>query len=167
MPESGYGRMKCVAHITSINVVELGAARNAISEFSTNAVNNTPARLRRADAGVSAGGRRVDAASMARKAHERGFRVDFRQRVRVATNHLGQFEPRDGCRIELADSRRAGVSVPKPRALSRRRSRRPRPTCPCPASQRRLIRNRECWSRTEMRAHQGEQTTRGGRSFAP
>ena len=47
---------------------------------------------------------------MNRKARERGFRVDFRQRVRVAASHLGQLEPRDGCGIELLDSRRASVT---------------------------------------------------------
>src|SRR5436190_8467815 len=61
------------------------------------------------DAGVSADGRRADAASMYRKARERGFRVEFRQRVRVAASQLRRLEPRDGCRIESRPSRRVCI----------------------------------------------------------
>src|SRR5262245_20823737 len=50
----------------------------------------------------------------------RGFRVDVRQRVRVAANQLGRFEPCDGCSVELASSRRAGGRGCDARAISRR-----------------------------------------------
>jgi hypothetical protein len=50
---------------------------------------------------------------MNQKTRERGFRVDFRQRVRVVSNQLGHFEPCDRWSIELAASRRACGRVPK------------------------------------------------------
>jgi len=39
----------------------------------------------------------------------RGFRGEFRPRVRVAASHHRQFEPRDGCSSELAATRRAST----------------------------------------------------------
>jgi len=59
------------------------------------------------------------AASRSRKARERGFRVDFRPCVFVAANQRRRFVPRDGCRIEVAASRRVRARAAKARALSR------------------------------------------------
>ena len=54
-----------------------------------------------------------------RKARAAIHRVDFLPRVRVAANQLQRFVPWDGCRVELANSRRAIVSVGAS-AISRR-----------------------------------------------
>ena len=70
------------------------------------------------------------AAPKHRKARERGFRVDFRQCVRVASNQLGRFEPRDRCSSESAPSRRACVRVPKRERLPACVAGGRRATCP-------------------------------------
>ena len=57
-----------------------------------------------------------------RKARERGFRVDFRPRVFVATNQRCRLEPCDGCRIEVAGCRRVHARAANARALSGMRS---------------------------------------------
>ena len=59
------------------------------------------------------------AAARSRKARERGFRVDFRPRVFVSANDHRRFVPRDRCRGEPADSRRASARAANARALSR------------------------------------------------
>src|SRR5438105_5324996 len=74
-------------------------------------------------------------ARRSRKAREREFRVDFRERVRVVSNQLGRFEPCDRCSIESAASRRAGESVPKRERFPRRAElEAERPIYPRPAS---------------------------------
>jgi hypothetical protein len=80
------------------------------------------------------------AASINRKARERVFRVDLRQRVRVLANQLGRFEPRDRWRIESASSRHVRGRVAKRERFPGVRSWRP-------SARHTRVRNHEVWMR--------------------
>ena len=56
---------------------------------------------------------------------ERGFRGEFRPRVRVVASHHRQFEPRDGCRRESAATRRASTGRERKPISGVQRRRRP------------------------------------------
>ena len=93
-------------------------------------VNARPSVSGQATRDVGSRATMTHAAPMHRKARERGFRVDFRQCVRVASNQLGRFEPRDRCSSESAPSRRACVRVPKRERLPACVAGGRRATCP-------------------------------------
>ena len=59
----------------------------------------------------------------------RGFRGEFRPRVRVAASHHRQFEPRSGCRHEPATTRAGGVRA-RAKTISRRARRGRDAACP-------------------------------------
>jgi len=74
---------------------------------------------------------------VAGKRVERGFRGEFRRRVLVATKHLRRFEPRDGCRHEVATTRRVSTRFErKPISGVQRRRRPDRQACVACATRR-------------------------------